>query len=347
MTTTSPRSDAPAPPREKKSAAPAETRTANSATCESITTTKGAGFKHELPQFLRDLIASPPQHGAGVHQWLFKVARQLHAHRDSETIVSLLTAVVEGCGRHVPEREIRAAVVEAEKCAWRPSGNTSTAWTPPPPPKWPAVDEAKRRGVIEAENFTLADLWDASPIACTRDSTDAEFFADELFPGNPLLCVGYSSQVFRTEPRESFRGSLHEMSLIVPSPMSAPVGVRKRDGKLSAHTLDNTGPRRFLVTEFDSGTPDEQVSIIHHLSGFAPLVLVLSSGGKSLHAWWRCWDASTDTQRKFFRYAVTLGADPATWTRSQFVRLPQGWRMDKNRHQEVFFFDHEAAEVKP
>ena len=40
------------------------------------------------------------------------------------------------------------------------------------------------------------------------------------------------------------------MPLIVPSPMTAPMG-RKKSGGLSAHTLDNTGPRKFLVVEFD------------------------------------------------------------------------------------------------
>jgi len=206
-------------------------------------------------------------------------------------------------------------------------------------PKWPAVDEAKRRQVIDAHSVTLADLWDASPMRCTPDSTDAEFFADELFPGSPLVCVGKSSQDFTTRHREEFRGKLSRMPLIVPSAMSAPTGRRKSDGKESAHTLENTGPRQYLVTEFDSGTADEQAATIWHLSEFAPLVLVLSSGGKSLHAWWDCQGIDEATTRRFMTYAVTLGADPATWTRSQFVRLPQGWRSDKRRRQEVYFFN--------
>lgn len=297
--------------------------------------------KTELPQFIRDLIASPPQHGGGVHGWLFKVARQLHAHRDEQAIVDLLAAAVDGCGRHVPQSEILAAVKDARDCAWKPNGTGPI--TAKPAPKWPEVNESKRAAAIQSAGINLADLWDASPMTCTRDSTDAEFFADELFPGNPLLCVGMDMRTFTTAPRESFRGKLGEMALIVPSPMSALTGKRKSDGKESPHTLENTGPRRYLVTEFDFGTSDEQAAIIHHLSGFAPLVMVLSSGNKSLHAWWRCWDAPEDAQLKFFRYAVSLGADDATWTRSQFVRMPQGWRADKGKRQEVYYFNHEIA----
>ena len=291
-----------------------------------------------LPQFLQDLIACPPRHGQGVHQWLFKCARQLFAHRDFETIVSLLAAACDGCGRHVPLSEIVAAVEAAESCAWQPNGSAGPI-TSKPAPKWPAVNEAARQSIIDNATHRLPDLCEASPLTCTIDSTDAEFFADELFPGNPLLCVGRDMAHFETAPRESFRGRLSEMSLVVPSPMSALTGTRKADGNTSAHTLSNTGPRCYLVTEFDSGTPDEQVAIIWHLRQFAPLVVVLSSGGKSLHAWWHCQGATDERVARFFRYAVSLSADPATWTRSQFVRLPQGWRADKQRRQEVFFFN--------
>jgi len=302
--------------------------------------TNNQSMTRELPQFLRDLIASPPQHGAGVHQWLFKVARQLHAHRDDQSIADLLSVAVDGCGRHVPQSEIIAAVESARGCAWQPSGGTREARVTPPPPRWPQVDTDR---VAKLPRFTLPHLWDKSPTICDRDSTPAEFFIDELFPGNPLLCIGYSAMVFETAPRENFRGKLAEQSLIVPSPMSAPVGIRKSDGRLSPHTLDNTGPRHYLVTEFDSGTTDEQTSIIWHLREFAPLIMVVSSGGKSLHAWFDARGTSEEVQRRFFRYAVSLGADPATWTRSQFVRLPQGWRWDKATYQEVQYYDHNLA----
>ena len=290
-----------------------------------------------FPLFLKDLIACPPRHGVGVHQWLFKVARHLHHHRMSEDIVLLLAAAIEGCGRHVPAKEIREAVENSK----------SVAWTPPDPtnpkqarvPKWPACDPSMRRKAIASAGVTMADVRRLSPVPCTSESVDAEFYVDQLFPGNPLLCVGLSNSKFKTARREHFRGHLARLSLIVPSPMTALKGRRKSDGKLSAHTLDNTGERHYLITEFDSGTEDEQAALIWHLKAFAPLVLILWSGGKSYHAVWNCRNVSEEKSRKFMRYAVKLGADPATWTRSQFVRLPQGWRADKETRQEVAYFD--------
>ena len=307
-----------------------------------IATTAGEP-QGELPPFLRDLLSAPPKHGEGLHQWFFKLARQLHAHRDFESIVNLLAVASEGCGRNVPEREIREAVQSAKESAWKPSG-ASRAVTTPAAPKWPACDPAARKTAIESAGYNLADLWHASPVPCTWDSTDAEFFADQLFPGNPLLCVGETMASFKTAPREEFRGTLSEMALVVPSSMSALTGARKSDGKQSPHTLENTGPRRFLVIEFDHGTADEQAALHWHLREFAPLVLVVSSGGKSQHGWFNCEGIAEDITRRFMRYAVTLGADPATWTRSQFVRLPQGWRADKEARQEVAFFDPSKLE---
>ena len=43
-----------------------------------------------LPQFVRDLLATVPRSGNGVHRWLFRVARHLHAHLPAGAIVTLL-----------------------------------------------------------------------------------------------------------------------------------------------------------------------------------------------------------------------------------------------------------------
>ena len=119
--------------------------------------------------------------------------------------------------------------------------------------------------------------------------------------------------------------------------MRARIG-RTKEGRESEHTLENTGPRRFLVVEFDKGTADDHAARLWHLAGYAPLVLVVHSGGKSLHGWFYCQKQPESALRKFMAYAVSLGADRATWTRSQFVRLPAGQR-DTGARQSVFYFD--------
>jgi len=174
----------------------------------------------------------------------------------------------------------------------------------------------------------LNRLRERSPIRCEDGEPKPEEVIDRLFPGDPLLCLGARKDRFRTAAREEWRGKEHLHELIVPSPMSALTGTNK-NGKSSKRCLDNTGPRRFLVFEFDSGTQDEQAAIILHLAAKMPLVMVLFSGGKSLHAWFLCEGLDDGILRPFMDYAVRLGADRATWSRCQMVRFPGGYGADQ------------------
>jgi len=294
----------------------------------------------ELPSFLQDLIAMPPRAGEGVHAWLFRVARQLHAHLPAGEIVNLLENRVQGCGRRVSRKEIEDAVKNSIPCAWQPMGNAAPTQSAA---KWPRVNQEQRAAILR-DNGGLADLWELSKPRIEDNAQRTEEIIDRLFPGNPLLCCGKSSQEFDTRPREDWRGGLAQLQFIVPSPMTAQIGLTK-DGKESAHALSNTGPRRFLVVEFDTGTTDDHAALLIHLAGYAPLVCAVHSGNKSLHGWFFVAGQPEEKALKFFRYAVSLGADYATWTRSQFVRMPDGTR-DNGKRQTVFFLNFKPMEAK-
>ena len=293
----------------------------------------------ELPPFLQDLLAAVPRAGNGVHAWLFQVARQLHAHLPAVEIVALLECRAQGCGRHVSRKEIEDAVKNALACAWQPSGNAAPMQ---PTAKWPGVNQEQRAAILR-DNGGLADLWEFSHPRIEDNGQHTEKIIDQLFPGNPLLCCGKSNSDFDTKPREDWRGELSMLALIVPSPMSVVTGTTK-DGKESKHTLANIGARRFLICEFDTGTTDEHAALLIHLGGYAPLVCAVHSGNKSLHGWFYVHGQPDVKVEKFFRYAVSLGADRATWTRSQFVRMPDGTR-DYDKRQTVFYTNFKPLEA--
>jgi hypothetical protein len=209
------------------------------------------------------------------------------------------------------------------------------------------VNQEQREAIIR-DGGGLADLWELSRFRIEDNKQHTERILDELFPGNPLLCCGKSNHEFDTRPREDWRGELSALQLIVPSPMSALLGRKKNpkpgESQWSAHTSDNTGARRFLVCEFDTGGIDHQAALLIHLASYAPLVCVLHSGRKSLHGWFYVCGQPEEKVLKFFRYAVSLGADRATWTRSQFVRMPDG-RRDNGMQQTVYFLNFKSMEV--
>jgi len=292
----------------------------------------------EFPPFLRELLASVPEPGQG-HAWLYKVARQLHAHLPALEIVTLLETSAANHGQRFTHREIVEAVQNSVAAAWQPNGRPRPMQAAS---KWPCVDQARRTAIIR-DGGALARLWEASPVRLADNEAHTEEIIDRLFPGNSLLCCGKSNSVFDTRPREAWRGKLAAMQLLVPSPMSAIEGVTK-EGKPSRHTLSNTGPRKFLICEFDTGAIDEHAALLLHLAAFAPMVCAVHSGRKSLHGWFLVHAQPDAKVEKFFRYAVNLGADPSTWTRSQFVRMPDGTRDNGNR-QTVFFLNFKPLEA--
>lgn len=323
----------------------------------------------KLPQWLKERLASPPTAGAGVHAWLFSVARQLHQHMGPDEIERTLRAATEKCGRRVTDREIRDAANNSHAVRWKPGDKQArparriapAPGLPLPRPSvadatpWPLPCDAMREAAIcEAAHLgvsTLDCLWwqclarrGVSFLEPNwRESIfDAGDWLDLLFPGAEWLCLSRADlSTAQTRRRQKWAFREHEFTYVVPSPMTAAHGAGL-DGRTTSRCLDNTGPRRWLVIEFDDGTADEQAALHWFLdasaaaAGWPRLKLALHSGGKSLHGWY---GPVTDeaAARELFAYArLTARADLHTWPRCQLVRLPEGINANGNR-QTVHF----------
>ncbi|HYR22263.1 MAG TPA: hypothetical protein VEP30_04990 [Chthoniobacterales bacterium] len=253
-----------------------------------------------------------PEPGDGVHPWIYHPACiAVDLGLPDEIVIPEIESMM-------TRDPIGNEIEEALASAWGERRRSS--------PAWPKVNEEQVEA-ITLNGPRLIELWKSSPqkMAITN-ANRAELIIDSLFSADSLLCVGFSQKTFCTVSRKQLAGSLENFALIVPSPMTAEQGWTK-DGRLSQHTLTNTAERRFLVIEFDKGTLDQQAALLFHLSKFAPsLALAVFSGSKSLHGWFYCGNQAEDAQLRLMRYSVSLGADRATWTRSQFVRMPDGTR---------------------
>ena len=290
--------------------------------------------KNVLPSFIRDMFTMVPMAGEGLHNWLFKTARVLHPYRSEQEIIELLTAATFNCGRYISELEILNAIRNSKRYAGQKgtSGLRTRLW---PKPNDDQIEAVVKNGQ------ELVDFWEISPLRFDDNISHTEEIIDTLFPNNPLLCVGKSTYEFATHHRKTWRGRLASLSLIVPSPMSAKYG-STLEKKRSEHCLDNTGARHFLVIEFDQGSLDQHAAIIWQLQcEYLPLAMVLFSGNKSLHGWFYVKGIDETNLKNFMLKAVSLGADPTTWTRSQFVRLPDGLR-ETGKKQTVYFFNPEV-----
>ena len=283
---------------------------------------------------MRDLLASPPRRGGGLNLWLYRVARVLHPYRDSAEIIELLRAAT--AGEPIKPSEIERAVERSKAAAWKPGQARQNLRQGS---SWPKVNAEQREAVITSGGG-LVDLWEISPVRFHDNDSHTEEIIDALFPGNPLLCAGRSNSDFATQARSEWDGKLAALQLIVPSPMTARSGLTQ-DGKQSSHALSITGQRRFLVVEFDQGDVDDHAALLWHLALKAPLAMIVHSGSKSLHGWFFCAGQPEERLRQVMRYCVSLGADRATWTRSQFVRMPDGTR-ELGKRQVVYYFNPEV-----
>ena len=302
---------------------------------------------------IRAILESCPIAGQGVNNWLFAAALKLHRLKiDPEEIEILLEEATADCGRPMKADEIERAVRNSA-----PDVLKNRTWRR----KWPQRNYEQIEA-IALGGIGVSQLQERSPVRFDGIADHAEEITDALFPGNPFLCAGPSTQLVLTRPRAEWRGFLSRQQFIVPSAMTKRKG-RTQDKTLSSRSLENVGPRQYLVVEFDFAETDEVgrptpgapmlkrlatrgVSVLDlcaalhaELSETRPLALVVYSGGKSLHGWYPCnGEKEEDLMHRFMRYAVSLGADPATWTKIQLVRAPEGVR-DNGKRQRVLYFN--------
>jgi hypothetical protein len=212
---------------------------------------------------------------------------------------------------------------------------------------------------------TREELREMSPV---RDWDDKERQTATLLDrwagyagvADPWVCHGADDR-FWTRRLSGMQQGAHCHAQVVPSPMRSQYG-RTIEGHLSEHSLDGTGPRLFLVVEFDfamvnaahkptiwapliKGCEEKGRSILDmnaaltaRLMPSAPLWLVVYSGGKSLQSWWACRETDEGTLKRWFHtQALALGACHSTWCRSQFVRMPDGQRDDGHRQTVEYY----------
>src|SRR5438132_2188949 len=258
-----------------------------------------------------------PAPGDGVHGWVYHAACCAvdAGLPDEEAILeieALMTRDPNGS-----EIEDALAAARGERKSRQPR------WSRPDPV---AITKIANKGL------TLKKVIERSPAPIDlAGPPETDNLIDLLFPGDPWLCCGRTDWMMYRRRKSVWLAmsldsdKLQSFSLVVPSPMTEQWG-RTKKGEISYHAESNTGNRRFLVCEFDSGPLDQQAALLWELAQYAPLAVIVFSGSKSLHGFFFCEAQSEEKLQRFFNYATSLGADPRTWLRSQFVRLPEGRR---------------------
>ena len=162
-------------------------------------------------------------------------------------------------------------------------------------------------------------------------------------PSSEFVCFGLTEWKFNTVPLEAAIKHAPVCQFVVPNPMKARWG-RTQAGKISHKAESLVLERRFVVIEFDlrafawldgftrAAKLDYQARLHYHLSREFPLALLVFSGSESVHGWY-----STCRPSKLMQEAISIGADPALWLRSQFSRMPWGTHANGTIQRVVYF----------
>ena len=292
----------------------------------------------ELPKDPRALTLSPPE--SGVHRWTLEAAWECrHRHLTPQEAVAAITAAEDQLrpGRKFSPREVEGAVATAYEAeitgvARRRAQRLVPAF----------VDRVKSEA-IELDDLRSMSPWDRPELIT------AIMAVDLLFPGEPLLCMAKDTRSAYTARREHWLHREHALPFIVPNFAETVLGKRKSDGRPSKRCEGMFPLRTYAVCEFDDHAPlAEQAGRAVYLSKILPLVCVLHSGGKSIHAWYRAAGETEDDILAFYDVAIPLGADRVGKTRCQLMRTPGAWRQLPDRftygiRQTVHYFNHKEV----
>ncbi|MHC1764699.1 MAG: hypothetical protein AB9869_10390 [Verrucomicrobiia bacterium] len=271
---------------------------------------------YPFPRRTAERLSAMPGPG-GTHRWLAQIASGLRHLLTAEKSFAFLRGCCDEFVAHrpVPDAEIQAAVDFAYAGSSAVQVNFGRH-----PVEWPEPNPTLIARVL-AETRPLFDVQTGTDLA-------ASHVLPALFRPGELVCTGRNTEIATVRPLEQTLADAGSLQFIVVNPMRGVAALNHR-GQPSPRCQNNTSRRRHLVAEFDDPalSKEHQARLLGRLSACVPLVLVVDSGRKSLHGWFRVAHLNARDQVRFFYVACLLGADPTRWDICGWLRMPGGLRV--------------------
>jgi hypothetical protein len=334
----------------------AQQRTAPRETRTNENLTKGSTSKGTRKRSI--WIKRRVHRGEGLNDWLY--GRAFHLAMERATPQSVAAALHGLVGDEARPGEIRRQVERAFRAAGANVGRVGSLPPRPATPKWPEPDQAALVRVWEDHPATVDELAALSPFPAPEHPLDVlrvlHGAHDDAF-----LCLGetpagrFYTRTFSQWERH--RDAITSYAMTVPNLMRTAAGMND-EGRPSARCRDNScgqGGQQFLVVELDlcADAPvvaelgarpvDVCAAVILHKIGLQQVRMVVSSGGKSLHAWLPAGGRTQEQIKQFYRVWRRFAADWRGSLPEQQFRLPQGFRADKGARQAVVYVYPEGA----
>jgi hypothetical protein len=300
---------------------------------------------NSLSEQVHQIVRPCPVEGDGVHRWLLGSANRLVGfglltRETAEEIEGLLLGLMTRLPQ--PPCEVRSAIARALQDAGKD-------WVEDRP-EVPAFKLEVAQALAGDCSDGLAKLKSLSPWPTDLTSSD---YLRAIFPPGSQVCV-VNAPTSRGQIYEPHGGESIPLTITWPcgvwftcnSVFGLPV--LNKTGKPSIRCADAIYQARYILLEVDREEVglDMQASMIGRLK--LPIVSVVTSGGKSLHALARisdgCREAWKEAQRHLKSTLPEIGFDPAAMTVERLTRLPGYRRSEKGPDvfQELVYLNPEA-----
>lgn len=306
-----------------------------------------------IQKYLEGLQALPPT-GAGCHPRLLAVANYgVRAGLDDQQIFGDLRSVVDSKNgkRFVANREINDAVRKARNDYGETGRNVAAERSLSR--QAPLCFDAKRvieRLVEHSANIDIATVWEQSPIRLLgHPLDDALLLLQTLYQPSDLLFIGdrYDRGVIgkTIRPVEQWCDYLCSSPCIpphiIPNPVTGLPGPTK-DNRSSRRADSCIASFRYAVLEFDGLDIETQLKFF--VGARLPLVALIHSGNKSIHAWLEVngvadaeqWEVHVE-RTLFERLLKPLGVDPSCKNEARLSRIPGHRRRDSKQLQALLW----------
>ncbi|MGB3974695.1 MAG: hypothetical protein WBL58_11160 [Peptococcia bacterium] len=322
-------------------------------------------FSHHKPvpviesRYIEALRTIPAPGGNGCHTSLLGVANLgIMTGKDPHELHEEIRQAIPAGQRRVRDREITDAINKAL------ADHRGGTFTPRPRPA-PAVrngNAARQRIINQGRISDDADLWEESPfkIKCLPEETPG-LLLSTLFEPDDLVWIGERQQAGilgetirrASEWVEHFQGGGMTGPHIIINPLNGIFGPKKSGDGETLRGDHNVSAFRYCMVEFDDLSREDQIRFWSAIK--LPIVALIDTGGKSIHAWVQVSKLATvntleqwqeDIKIKLYdRILAPLGVDAACSNPSRLSRLPGHYREEKHTTQRLLWLSSEGRPV--
>ena len=301
----------------------------------------------------------PPGCGLNCHPTLLSVANYgVKAGVKPQQIHDDLRVSIPQGKRQITDRAITDAINKAL------SDHTKGTFTPQPRQK-PAVLDGKaalQKIIDQGKISNDADLWEASPFRLwegTKD--DPVLLLETLYEKTDLIWIGerFDEGIMGETIQpvgqwiDDFKAGREIPPHIIPNPLTGTPAIKKTGDGETYRGDANVKEYRFCLVEFDDLPRESQIRFLS--AAQLPIVCLIDSGGKSIHAWLQVSKIATVTtsdqwqlnikQNLYDRLLTPLGADGACSNPARLSRLPGHFRTEKSEFQRLLWLSPEGRQV--